>query len=120
MATIRPLQHHVLLRFALKDGSNIIAPNGGRTPGDIIVEAMGPDVPPGLFDIGDKVLLRGDAKVFGTDQQGGDETFGVVPFQMIMAVVDGEASEQHESPFAQEVAAALDGMAENQPVLATN
>lgn len=110
MTKIIPLSHHVLLRFAPREGNVIHAPNSQRPLGDIIVEDMGPDVPPSLFRVGDKILLRGDAKVFGTDQEGGDETTGIVPFQMIMAVVtDDQNDNTLPLPFEQEVAAALDG-----------
>lgn len=108
MTKIIPLSHHVLLRFAPKN-KVILQPKGNRPLGDIIVEDMGPDVPPSLFQVGDKILLRGDAKVFGTDQEGGNETTGIVPFQMIMAIVtDDQNDNTLPLPFEQEVSQAID------------
>jgi len=90
MATIRPTQNFVLLRFVPKNGGvALVLPDGHRNPDDEIqVVAVGPDVPkePELKE-GSKVLLRGDAKIFAVDEK---QQESLVVHQMIMAVVEDE------------------------------
>lgn len=86
--SIRPTQNFVLIQFKAKDGEGtILMPDGQRNPnGDIVVLAVGPDVPkePTIVE-GSKVLLRGDAKIYGIDDKA---QTACVLHVMIMAVVD--------------------------------
>lgn len=89
---IHPTSKFVLLQWVAKGESAVIYLPDGAQPtngGDMIVKALGPDVPalPSI-SIGSKVLLRGDApRINGVDEQ---KKIGMVHYDWIMAVVDDE------------------------------
>lgn len=107
MANIQPIQNFVLVKFIPKDGSSIIAPDGTRNPTSYcIVQAVGPDVPqptaerptvPRLM-AGCKVLLRGDAKVFGIE---GTNDTAMVPYPVIMAIDNRTEDEEDDDKIEQ-------------------
>ena len=84
--SIRPLHNFVLVEFRSKSGI-LVMPQGKRSPDShVVVVAVGPDVPEeaGLEE-GTKVLLRGDAKIFGVDDTNKQ---ACVEFTTIMAIQD--------------------------------
>ncbi len=92
MSTIIPTQNFVLIQFTPKQESAILMPDGHFTAngGDIVVRALGPDVPqdpplkPGMC-----VLLRPDSmyNVFRVDEK---IKTGLVDYKMILAIVSDE------------------------------
>lgn len=85
---IRPTKDFVLIQFTSKDGTpKIVLPQGQRNPNsETVVVAFGPDVPqdPPIKE-GSKVLLRGDAKIFGVDD---NQEQACVQYATIMAIVE--------------------------------
>ena len=86
---IRPTAKFVLVQFLQKGDSKIVAPDGSSNVNtDVYVRALGPDVPQvPLIPIGSKILLRGDAKIFGFDDV---NKLACVPYDVVMAVVEDE------------------------------
>ncbi len=89
MATnIIPTLGFVFVRFMEKEGvARLILPDGQHDPGgDIVIEAIGPDVPVAQkLQVGMKVLLRGDAKVFVVDEKAHT---ACLDYHNIMCIVD--------------------------------
>ncbi len=100
---ITPTQGFILVQHISREGQRtLFLPDGQRDPeGDIIVLAVGPDVPgnPPITP-GDKILLRGDAKVFGVDAQA---QTAMLDYRSIMGVFAPEPVDNTEPlPFTDE------------------
>lgn len=95
MNQIQPTQNFVLIQFMPKRESTILLPDGHLTSngGDIVVHALGPDVPtnPSLAP-GTKVLLRPDSmyNVYRVDEK---RKLGLVDHKMILAIVNDAPEE---------------------------
>lgn len=93
MSPIQPTQNFVLIQFMPKSDTSIVLPDGhlSSNGGDIVVRALGPDVPqnPPLTP-GTKVLLRPDSmyNVYRVDEK---QKLGLVDHKMILAIVSEEA-----------------------------
>lgn len=92
---IHPTSKFVLLQWVPKGGDAVIFLPEGIQPvggGDMIVKALGPDVPmEPPISVGSKVLLRGDAPpVSGVDPQ---KKIGMIHYEWIMAVVTDDVPE---------------------------
>ncbi len=83
---IHPTQGFLLVQFVPKSGLSLYMPDGQRNPNnDIVVLAVGPDVPQNPpIKVGATVLLRGDAKIFGTDDK---QQIACIDFHNVMAIV---------------------------------
>lgn len=95
MANIKPVQNFVLVKFIPKVGGEFFMPDGTRNPSSyVVVQAVGPDVPkePKL-EAGMKVLLRGDAKVFGIENIPDQ---ACIPYPVIMAIDGRKDGEEEE------------------------
>lgn len=87
MTSIKPTGPFLHIHFVPGSGSTILLPDGTRDPnGDIVVLAVGPDVPPNQgIVVGSKLLLRGDAKIFGTTSE--ERGPACIDYRSVMAVV---------------------------------
>ncbi len=90
---ITPTQGFILVQHVSREGQRtLFLPDGQRDPeGDIIVLAVGTDVPQNPpITPGDKILLRGDAKVFGVDPQA---QTAMLDYRSIIGVFTREGTE---------------------------
>lgn len=87
---IQPIGPFLYVKFVQGDGSVIVLPDGTKDPnGDIVVEAVGPDVPANQNILpGSKILLRGDAKIFGTTTE--ERGPACIDYRSVMAVVQDD------------------------------
>lgn len=93
MPKITPTGPFLYVKFVPGDGSTILLPDGSKDPnGDIVVQEVGPDVPANQnITKGSKILLRGDAKIFGTTSE--ERGPACIDYRSVMAVVTEDMDE---------------------------
>lgn len=92
MRTIKPTQTFLLVEFIPKSNTTLFMPDGQRNPtGDIVIRDMGPDVPKDTgMEVGVKVLLRGDVKTFGIENEA---TRAVIDYRSVIGIFGDDGTE---------------------------
>ncbi len=117
MLQIRPTGPFLYVEFISRSTLTLVLPQGQRDPdGDVVIKAVGPEVPKDQgFEVGARVLLRGDAKIFAaptpTGQYKDKQGPACIDYRSIMAVVTGEPDATPTLPdgMLQEALAAVNG-----------
>jgi len=105
---ITPTGPFLYVKFVPGQNATILLPDGTKDPnGDIVVQAIGPDVPANQgITKGCKVLLRGDAKIFGTTSE--ERGPACIDYRSVMAVLMEDEDEMKPLTYDQIEAIRLD------------